>query len=130
MRIGTSECLTSATTNEIRCIPLIYICLNRFRDILNYFVAKADAERQGRDLSDLVTFNVTAEQLNGVVHLVVEIVDGYHRYGALMLLLNSPYELVERNMDVDWEAVALRYPDWVKLDRYFLFSRYYSTTKA
>lgn len=55
--------------------------------------------------------------MNELSLLRVEIIDGYHRFGALMMLINNPYELVEKSMDVDWAAAALRYPEWVKLDR-------------
>jgi hypothetical protein len=80
---------------------------------LNFLVAKSDADRQGRT----ITATITNEQENDLANLQVEIVDGYHRFGALMLLSNNPYELVERKMDVDWAAVSLRYPDWAKADR-------------
>lgn len=93
-------------------IHLILYLLYRFRDVLNHLVAKADAERQGRSIEEF-----PEDKMNELSLLRVEIIDGYHRFGALMMLINNPYELVEKSMDVDWAAAALRYPEWVKLDR-------------
>lgn len=70
------------------------------------------------DSADLYTlFGTTAEEVAQAHSLTVEILDGYHRYGALMVLLNSPNDLLASHLQIDWESVARRFPDWVKIDR-------------
>jgi hypothetical protein len=64
-------------------------------------------------------FGVTNEDVEALhENLTLEIMDGYHREGAISLLRDGPEQLANSNIDVDWASAAFRYPDWIKVDRY------------
>jgi hypothetical protein len=47
----------------------------------------------------------------------LEIIDGYHRYGALNIIRYSPQQLLTRDIGIDWRNMAAMYPSWITLDR-------------
>lgn len=84
-----------------------------------YLSTKADLERNGHDTSNLLNFLGTSEEaIEDLRFLVVELIDGYHRYGALVLLRDQPHLLLNPDLHIDWKLLAGLYPSWIKLDRY------------
>lgn len=66
----------------------------------------------------MVAFNITNEDVDDLFqNLLLEIMDGYHREGGITLLRDCPNELANSAIEVDWASAALRYPDWIKVDR-------------
>ena len=61
---------------------------------------------------------ITVEDFESFYATKVEIVDGYHRYGAIVIFQNNPRALLAPELDIDWEAMALLYPNWIKVDRH------------
>lgn len=47
----------------------------------------------------------------------LEIIDGYHRYGALMIIRHNPERLLTKDIGIDWKQMAERYPTWITMDR-------------
>ena len=62
-------------------------------------------------------FGVTENDFVAFYESFVFILDGYHRFGAVNLFLTNPRALLAPELDIDWESMALLYPDWIKLDR-------------
>lgn len=67
----------------------------------------------------MAAFGVNNEDVDSLFDkLRLEIMDGYHREGGVIILRDCPEELATSNIEVDWASAALRYPDWIKVDRY------------
>ena len=62
-------------------------------------------------------FGVSETDFVAFYESFVFILDGYHRFGAVNLFLTNPRALLAPELDIDWESMALLYPDWSKLDR-------------
>ena len=61
---------------------------------------------------------VTKQDLEEAMGCKFEIIDGYHRYGALKLIRCNPERLLTRDIGIDWHQMAEMYPTWIKIDRY------------
>ena len=46
-------------------------------------------------------------------NLQVDLVDGYHRTGAIDILKNRPHLLLNPDLEIDWEIIESMYPKWV-----------------
>ena len=69
-----------------------------------YLSTKADLERNGHDTSNLLNFLGTSEEaIEDLRFLVVELIDGYHRYGALVLLRDQPHLPLNPDLHIDWK---------------------------
>ena len=60
---------------------------------------------------------VTLEDLEEAKECKLEIIDGYHRYGALMIIRHNPQHLLTRDIGIDWAQMAAMYPSWIRMDR-------------
>jgi hypothetical protein len=49
---------------------------------------------------------VTAEDFNDFFSTKVELIDGYHRYGAVQIIKNNPHALLVPGLDIDWVATG------------------------
>ena len=86
-----------------------------------YLSSKSDLERNGVDTSNLLAmFGLTGEEVQDIKLLIVDIIDGYHRFGALMLIRKNPALLLNADLQIDWEILAVRYPTWIKIDRFVI----------
>jgi hypothetical protein len=95
---------------------------SRHGKALMYLATKADLERNGHDTSNLLNYlGTSAEAIEDLRNLVVELIDGYHRFGALQLLRDHPELLLNPDLNIDWKLLAGLYPSWIKLDRWAWF---------
>ena len=73
---------------------------------------------EGEDWDSMVAASgVTSEDFRAFYFIKVEIIDGYHRYGAVQIIKNNPHALLVPELDIDWAAMADIYPTWIKIDR-------------
>ena len=64
-----------------------FLSASRHGKALMYMSSKSDLERNGVDTSNLLAmFDLTGEEVQDIKLLLVDIIDGYHRFGALMLI--------------------------------------------
>jgi hypothetical protein len=61
---------------------------------------------------------VTEKDLEEAMECQLEIIDGYHRFGALMIIRNNPQLLLSRDIGIDWHQMAKLYPTWITIDRF------------
>lgn len=69
---------------------------------------------------------VTVQDLEESKKCQVEIIDGYHRYGALMLIRQSPERLLSKEIAINWKEMAAIYPSWITMDRYLFHKTFLS----
>jgi hypothetical protein len=60
---------------------------------------------------------VTLQDLEEAKGCQLEIIDGYHRYGALMIIRHNPQLLLKRDIGIDWKQLSKLYPSWISVDR-------------
>ena len=75
--------------------------------------SRADSIQHGVDWSPEM-FGITAADVAEVENnLQVDLVDGYHRTGAIDILKNRPHLLLNPDLEIDWEIIESMYPKWV-----------------
>ena len=83
-----------------------------------YLSSKADLVKNGLDPSNLMELvGTNVDEISDLKALVLDIIDGYHRYGALILLRTNPAALLASDLLLDWDLLVVRYPSWIKMDR-------------
>lgn len=61
---------------------------------------------------------VTEEDLMAAKDCQLLIIDGYHRYGSLTMIRDDPKRMLEKDIGIDWQHMAAKYPTWIKIDRW------------
>jgi hypothetical protein len=90
----------------------------RFGRTFGFFASRQSLATAGfNDAAAMEVCKVTEHDLEEAKGCQLEIIDGYHRYGALMIIRHNPQLLLKRDIGIDWRQMAAIYPTWITVDR-------------